>query len=101
MHFLGCFLLRSLVNVPPIETNNNQWRNKMEPKRILHEMKIRGITQKKLAEKLGVRPQSVSMVVCGKKNICRIRQAIADAIEQPIDAIFSFDCNPKKTKNNQ
>ena len=74
----------------------------MEPKRIVHEMKIRGITQKMLAASLGVRPQAVSMVVCGKKNICRIRQAIADAIEQPVEAVFSFaESNQEQTKNNQ
>lgn len=73
----------------------------MEPKRILHEMKIRSITQKQIAEQLGVRPQSVSMVVCGKKNICRIRQAIADAIGQPIEAVFPFNCSQNTPKNNQ
>lgn len=74
----------------------------MEPKRIVHEMKIRGITQKALAADLGVRPQAVSMVVCGKKNICRIRQAVADAIGRPVEAVFPFGkSNQERTKNNQ
>lgn len=72
----------------------------MEPKRLHHELKIRGISQKELAARIGVSPQAISAVVCGTKNICRIRQAIADALGLPVDAVFAFNNNQKKTENN-
>lgn len=41
-----------------------------------------------IAKKLGIKPQSVSQVISGRRKTKRVQQAIADAINMPASKIW-------------
>ena len=59
----------------------------MEPHAISRALKLRGITQKQIAARLGVTPAAVSSVVNGRQSV-RVQLAIATALGMPIDEVF-------------
>ena len=60
----------------------------MEPNEIRAEMVRRKVTVVSIAKSLGVRQPNVSQVIYGVRPTRRIRQAIADSIDRPIDEIW-------------
>lgn len=63
---------------------------------IKDELKTRKITQKKIADILGVSPVSVNDVVKGRKKTPRIRAAIALAIVRPVNEIWPEPAEEEK-----
>ena len=59
----------------------------MTPRELKAEFILRGKTQKSVAEKLGVTPQYVALVVGGKRKAPHIRKAIAKELGIPFDEI--------------
>lgn len=60
----------------------------MEANDIRAEMVRRKITVVSIAKKLGIAQPSVSQVISRKKHTSYVRQAIADAIELPVEEVF-------------
>lgn len=61
----------------------------MHPADIQARLKKRGITQKDIAENLGVGQMVVSDVIRQRKASQRVMQAIANAVELPVEAVFA------------
>lgn len=78
---------------------NKQHDDDMEPYEITRALKLRGITQKQIAQMLGVTQSAVSGAVNGKASI-RVQQAIANALDLPLDDVFPPKSKQKITKNN-
>ena len=73
----------------------------MTPARIQYELKIRGITQKAIAQEMGIAEMCVSHEVNGIPISERIRQAIARKIERdPQEAFPEYYFRPKRQKRN-
>jgi transcriptional regulator with XRE-family HTH domain len=49
---------------------------------------LSGRSQIDIAEELGVAPQHISEVIRGERRSRRVEQAIADALEMPVDDVF-------------
>lgn len=60
----------------------------MKPLRRQYELKKKGITQKALAEELGVAEMSVSNVLRGKMVSRRIMKAISEKLGKDIRVVF-------------
>ncbi len=68
----------------------------MKPERIKYLLALRGITQQKIADMVGVSPPNVAAVISGERKTPHIQGAIAEAIDRPISQVF-----PKKKKSKQ
>ena len=69
----------------------------MIPAKIQFELKIRGITQKQIADELGIHPISVSREVNKIAGSERVRRAVARAIDRdPIEIFPEFYFRPKR-----
>ena len=75
----------------------------MNPIEIQFELKRRGITQKALAEELGMHPVNVSRVILGKLNSARGIDFISAKIERDPREVFPayFDHKKKQTRENR
>jgi putative transcriptional regulator len=60
----------------------------MHPELIKAHLRIGGTTPTALADKLGVAPITVSLVIQGKGTSRRIAEAIANALGQPLADVF-------------
>jgi predicted transcriptional regulator len=60
----------------------------MEANDIRAEMVRRKITVVSIAKKLGIAQPSISQVITRKKHTLYIRQAIAEAIDRPVEEVF-------------
>ena len=68
----------------------------MNRKRIKYLLALRGITQQKIADMVGVSAPNVAAVISGDRQTPHIQGAIAEAIDRPISQIF-----PRKKKAKQ
>lgn len=60
----------------------------MSPQQIKAGLILKGITQRQIAQRLGVSDAAVSQVIYGVEKNRRIREAIAEALEQPIEQVW-------------
>lgn len=60
----------------------------MKPNEIRSEMIRKEVTVTSIAKKLGIKQPAVSQVIYGVRRNPRIREAIANAIEKPVSALW-------------
>lgn len=60
----------------------------MSPQQIKAGLILKGITQRQIAQRLGVSDAAVSQVIYGVEKNRRIREAIAEALEQPVEQVW-------------
>ena len=59
--------------------------------RVRQVCKEKGMTMKGLADKLGMKPESLSRIINGSPTITSL-QKVADALNVPLIALFSANC---------
>lgn len=60
----------------------------IEHERRKYRLRVKGTSFAQIAKELGVAKTNVSAVSRGVKQSARIRQAIADALGEPVESIF-------------
>ena len=74
----------------------------MTPNRIQYELRERGITQKRIAEEIGVSETSVSDVILRQRISDKVMRAVADRIGKPVQLVFpEYYCKPPKRKTSK
>lgn len=70
----------------------------MTPNRIQYELKEHGLTQRAIAQQLGVSEMHVSDIVRKRRISDRVMRVVADAIGKPIHVVFPeyYNCPPKR-----